>query len=279
MRELDSRSTTPAHSVVSPDLTAGSANGSQTLAKGLVLLELIAERQGTHGVGLLELARALDWNKSTTHRLLATLVAYGFVQQDGDTGRFRLGLKTFHLGAAFSRDLELRTEAMPILNALRTRTGHSTSLVVLEPRSAEVMFIEFVEGTHPLRMHTYVGMHFPVNCTAAGKAIMAHLPEDELDALLRRELLARTPASIVSAATLRDQLPLVRATGFATDNQENAEGVRCVAAPIFDHGGYPVAAISISGATVQIPIEHFPLLGPEVRRSADAVSRGLGSQV
>jgi IclR family acetate operon transcriptional repressor len=279
IRELVSQTSTSPLTEPDQESPAGVAGGSQTLAKGLLLLELLAERQGADGVGLLELSRTLGWNKSTTHRLLMTLVAHGFAQQDPSSGRFRIGLKTFYVGTAFSRDLGLRNEAMPVLNALNAQTSHNTSLVVLEPRSSEVIFIEFVEGKHPLRMHTYVGMHFPVNCTAAGKAIMAYLPEAELESLLHRKLLARTTASIVSAAALRAQLPHVRANGFATDNQENAEGVRCVAAPIFDHRGYPVAAISVSGATVQIPLDDFPMLGPQVRRAADAISRSLGSQV
>jgi IclR family acetate operon transcriptional repressor len=269
----------PKQSTPGPDPANQNLGGSQTLAKGLILLELVAERQGADGAGLLELARALNWNKSTTHRLLSTLVAHGFVQQDPGHGRFRLGLKAFHLGIAFSRDLELRNEALPILNEVRTRTEHTTSLVVLEPPSGEVVFIESVGGIHPLRMHTYVGMRFPVNCTAAGKAIMAHLPELELNQLLGRALLSQTPSSIVSEDEIRLQLPVVRERGFATDNQENAEGVRCVAAPIFDHRGYPVAAISISGASVQIPLDDFPRLGKLVRRAAETVSHSLGSQM
>lgn len=279
MTTLNASSVSPTQPTSGADQVTQNLGGSQTLAKGLILLELVAERQGADGAGLLELARALNWNKSTTHRLISTLVAHGFVQQDSSHGRFRLGLKAFHLGIAFSRDLELRNEALPVLNEVKTRTEHTTSLVVLEPPTGEVVFIESVGGIHPLRMHTYVGMRFPVNCTAAGKAIMAHLPEAELNQLLGRELLSQTSSSIVSADEIRTQLPAVRERGFATDNQENAEGVRCVAAPIFNHRGYPVAAISISGASVQIPLDDFPRLGLVVRRAADTVSRSLGSQV
>jgi DNA-binding IclR family transcriptional regulator len=250
--------------------------GAQTLAKGLALLELVAELQGSRGVGLLELARALQWNKSTTHRLLATLVTQGYVQQDQETGRYRLDLKAFQLGAAFTRDLELRQEVAPTLNLLKAQTEQGVSLVVLEPGTREVVFIDRVEGSHPLRMHTYVGMRFPANCTAGGKAIMAYLPEPDLGPLLGSGLLARTPASMTTADALRAVFPIVRKHGFATDDEENAAGVRCVAAPIFDHIGRPVAAISISGPAVQIPTELFPTLGPIVRDAATGVSWRLG---
>jgi DNA-binding IclR family transcriptional regulator len=250
--------------------------GAQTLAKGLTLLELVAELQGSRGVGLLDLARALEWNKSTTHRLVATLVTQGYVQQDPETGRYRLGFKSFQLGAAFTRDLELRQEVAPTLNALKTQTEQGVSLVVLEPMTREVVFIDRVEGSHPLRMHTYVGMRFPANCTAAGKAIMAYLPEADLRPLLASGLLARTTASMTTAEVLQAEFSRVRARGYATDDEENAEGIRCVAAPIFDHLGRPLAAISVSGPAVQIPTELFPTLGPIVSDAATAVSRRLG---
>jgi IclR family acetate operon transcriptional repressor len=250
--------------------------GAQTLAKGLALLERVAELQGSRGVGLLELARGLQWNKSTTHRLLATLVTQGYVQQDQETGRYRLGLKAFHLGAAFTRDLELRQEVAPTLNSLKAQTEQGVSLVVLEPITREVVFIDRVEGSHPLRMHTHVGMRYPANCTAAGKAIMAYLPESDLEPLLGSALIGRTSASKTTADALHTEFPIVRKHGYATDDEENAEGVRCVAAPIFDHIGRPVAAISISGPAVQIPTELFPTLGPIVRDAATGVSRRLG---
>lgn len=260
------------------DGPSSATSGSQTLAKGLVLLEEVAGRQGSRGVGLLDLARGLGWNKSTTHRLISTLAALGYVRQDPESGRYRLGLKAFQLGAAFSRDLEIRREAGPVLSALKSRTGQSVSLVVVEPASREVVFVDFVEGSHPLRMHTYVGMRFPVNCTAAGKSIMAHLPEDDLAPLLAGELLARTKDSIVDADVLSAAFPNIRSLGYATDDQENSEGVRCVAAPVFDHAGRAVAAISISGPAVQIPTSDFPSLGPVVRAAADDLSRRIGFQ-
>jgi IclR family acetate operon transcriptional repressor len=252
------------------------ASGAQTLAKGLMLLELVAQMQGSRGVGLLELARTLAWNKSTTHRLLATLLAHGYVKQDEESGRYRLGLKAFQVGAAFTRDLELRQEAAPVLTALKSRTEQGISLVVLEPATREVVFIDRVEGTHPLRMHTYVGMRFPANCTASGKAIMAYLPEADLAPLLAGGLLGQTAASLTAAPAIRAELPMIRARGYATDDEENAEGIRCVAAPIFDHTGRAMAAISISGPAVQIPTTLFPELGPIVRDAADGVSRRLG---
>jgi DNA-binding IclR family transcriptional regulator len=251
-------------------------SGSQTLAKGLTLLELVADRQGGYGVGLIELARELGWNKSTTHRLLATLVALGYAQQDPESGWYRIGLKAFQLGAAYSRDLDLRREAAPTLIDLQQETDQGVSLVVLDASTREVVYIDRVESSHPLRMHTPIGTRFPWNCTAAGKAIMAFVPEIEAKPLLTGELPRRTSNSVHVAETLRAQFLRVRANGYATDNEENADAVRCVAAPVFDSAGRAIAAISISGHSGQIAVKRFPKLGMAVRNAADRVSRRLG---
>jgi DNA-binding IclR family transcriptional regulator len=204
-------------------------SGSQTLAKGLTLLELVAERQGGYGVGLVELARELGWNKSTTHRLLATLVSLGYAQQDPESGWYRIGLKAFQLGAAYPRDLDLRREAAPSL----------------------------IDLHDPLRMHAPIGARFPWNSTAAGKAIMAFVPEIEAKPLLTGKLPRRTSTSVHVAETLRAQFVRVRANGYATDNEENADAVRCVAAPVFDSAGRAIAAIRISGHSGQIAVNGF----------------------
>lgn len=251
-------------------------SGSQTLAKGLTLLELVADRQGGYGVGLVELSKELGWNKSTTHRLLATLVALGYAQQDPETGWYRIGLKAFQLGAAYSRDLDLRREAAPTLTDLQQETDQDVSLVVLDAVTKEVVYIDRVESNHALRMHTPIGTRFPWNCTAAGKAVMAFLPEIEAKPLLAGELPRRTSASLHVAEALRTQFLRARSNGYATDNEENTEGVRCVAAPVFDSAGRAIAAISISGHSGQIAAKRFPKLGMAVRKAADRVSRRLG---
>jgi DNA-binding IclR family transcriptional regulator len=125
-------------------------------------------------------------------------------------------------------------------------------------------------------MHTPIGARFPWNCTAAGKAIMAFVPKIEAKPLLMGELPRHTSASVHVAETLRAQFLRVRANSYATDNEENADGVRCVAAPVFDSAGRAIAAISISGHSGQIAVKRFPKLGMAVRNAADRVSRRLG---
>jgi len=250
--------------------------GSQTLVKGLMLLELVADRQKDQGVGLAQLSRELGWSKSTTHRFLSTLVSLGYAQQNPQNGFYRLGLKALQIGAAYSRDFNLQGAAASTLSELVEKTELGSSLVILDPTTREVVFVDRVDSTHPLRMHVDIGMRFPWNCTAAGKAIVAYLPEAEAKPLLTGKLLRRTPASIQSAQALRSHFENVKTTGFATDDGENSDGVRCVAAPIFDSSGHPAAAISISGYIGQMPSERLLKLGDVVRKAADNVSRMLG---
>lgn len=250
--------------------------GAQTLVKGLTLLELIAERQSDQGVGLAELTRELGWNKSTTHRLLSTLVALGYAQQNPQNGCYRVGLKALQLGSAYSRSSNLQNATAPVLAELVEATEFGSSLVVLDEATREVVYIARVDSTHPLRMHIDIGMRFPWNCTAAGKAIVAFLPTAEAKLLLSGKLLRRTLASVTSAQALSEHFEKIRIDGYATDDAENNDGVRCVAAPIFDSSGHPAAAISISGYIGQMPVDRLNKLGEIVRKAADSVSRHIG---
>lgn len=251
-------------------------SGSQTLTKGLLLLEKVAELQSQRGVGLAELTRELGWNKSTIHRLLSSLKAREYVDQDEETERYRIGLRALHLGAAFMRDLELRRAAAPILQSLEARLDHTVSLVIFDVSTAEVVYVDFIDGSLPVRVHRHVGMRFPANCTAAGKAILAYLPESSLLPIFEGGLKALTPGSISTADELRNELVTVAKQGYATDDRENSEGVRCVAAPVFDYTGNVVAALSISGPAPQISVDQFPVLGSLVRSSAADLSRRMG---
>lgn len=254
----------------------GPVEGAQTLAKGLMVLEKIAEHQRDQGVSLALLAREFGWNKSTVHRLVSTLVALGYAQQNSRDGTYRLGLKALQIGAAYSRDSDLQSAATPVLNELVEKTEFGSSLVILDEATREVVFIDRVDSSQPLRMHVDIGMRFPWNCTAAGKAIAAFLPDAEAKSLLAGKLLRRTASSVQSAPMLRALFEKIKKDGYATDDGENSDGVRCIAAPIFDSSGRSTAAISISSYIGQMPIERLPKLGELVRKAAGSVSRGLG---
>ena len=215
-------------------MLAGSVEGAQTLVKGLTLLELVAERQKVQGVSLAQLTRELGWNKTTAHRLLSTLVSLGYAEQNPQNGHYRLGLKALQIGAAYSRATNLQNATAPLLAELVDVTEFGSSLVILDEATREVVYIDRVDSTHPLRMHIEIGMRFPWNCTAAGKAIAAFLPIAEAKSLLAGKLSRRTLASVQSAQTLSEHFEKIRVSRYATDDGEKSDGVRCVASPVFD---------------------------------------------
>jgi IclR family KDG regulon transcriptional repressor len=250
-------------------------NGSQTLAKGLIVLEVVAKYHEGHGARLVDICNELDIHKTTGHRLLGTLEALGYVEKDPENERFRLGLKLLALSTSLLEGLEVRSQASSFLNDLMLKTNHAAHLVVLDRTSGDVVYIDKVDSPQPVRMYTYVGIRFPANCAAAGKAILAHLPENELRPLLSN-LQGQTPNSITSPEVLQEELEQIRLTGYATDDEENALGIRCVGAPILDQRGQVIAAISISAASTYLPKEEFPQVAQLVMEAAQGISRRMG---
>ena len=254
------------------------AAGSKTLAKGLMLLEEVAGAEGSEGSTLTEISGRLGWNVSTTYRLLATLQEYRYVQRDPVTERYRLGARTLELSARFLSGIELRSQASPFLNALMLQSGFATHLVIYEERTGDVVYIDKVDAPQAVRMYTYIGIRFPANTTAAGKAILAYLPEERVERFVARGLRKRTANSISSVAALRRDLSVIRELGYASDKEENVETIHCVAAPVFDHRGEVIASISVSASTAQLPVEDFADLGSMVKEAAGRISASIGYQ-
>jgi DNA-binding IclR family transcriptional regulator len=219
--------------------------------------------------------QALSLHKSTLYRLLEVLRSHRLVELDTTSGRYRLGLRLFELGMQAVNHLELARCAQRPLDALVERTGETAHLGVLD--GGEVVSIGRAESPHALRMPGAVGRRNPAHCTAIGKVLLASLPEPE-----QRAHLAATPLKTLTRRTLvRPELLLrelraVRQRGYAIDDEEIYPGVRCVGAPVRDHTGAVVAAVSVAGPTTRLPREHFPRYAAEVLKAAAEISRGLG---
>lgn len=218
----------------------------QSLERALDLLEALATADE---LGVSEIAAQTGLVPSTAHRLLGTLVARGYASQNPATGRYMLGYKLLELTSGVQDRLgRLRTAARPHLEAIQGETGETTNLVVLEGR--DVVYIESVSGTRSVRLHTEVGRSIPAHTSGAGKALLAWREPDDVAALLEGAPLApSTPHTITTLPALQDDLAKIRRRGYATDNEEHELGVACVATPILDRAGFPLAAISVSGPT------------------------------
>jgi DNA-binding IclR family transcriptional regulator len=223
--------------------------------RALAILDALGSRQGDSSLS--ELCAELHLHKSTLHRLIMVLEGQRLVDKNADTGRYRLGLKLFELGSKAIASLDLREQARPYLKLIQRDTEETVNLAVLD--QGEVLYIAKIEPQRNLRMAAHVGHRFAAYCTALGKAILAELSEEEVDSILRScEMKVRTPNTITSPLILKDELRIIRARGYAIDDEENDEGARCVGVAVRDQNGRPVAAISVSGPASRMTKSKVP---------------------
>lgn len=244
------------------------------LERGLAILEYLDRHPG--GRAMIEIARDLGLPKNAVFRITVTLLRSGYLERDDDRKRLRLGRKTLALGyGALGEGRSLAGESLPSMRALRDRTGETVCLSVLA--DGEGFVLEAVPGTHLFRCAVDPGMRQPVHASASGKAIVAHLPRRESDALLARLRLVRlTRNTITTRAGLRRELESVREQGYAVDRCEHVDGAMCVAAPVFDRQGLAVASLTVTAPAGRMPREKLAALGRLVRRHAGAITARLG---
>lgn len=249
-------------------------NNSSSVRRALSIVDYLGQHGDARGLTLAELARGVAMNKSTVLRLLAPLRDFGLVELDGQTERYRVGLKALQWAQSYLSGLQLRNAAAPYLHDLMEASRETVHLVVYD--HGEVVYIDKVESPNTIRMFSRIGGRMPAYCTAVGKAFLAHLPESALDEVVAKGLTARTPNTITSPEALRLDLERVRVRGYSIDDVENEPEVRCVGAPIFDHSARVVAALSVSGPTTRVTPDRVEELGRLVKRAAEGISERLG---
>ena len=251
----------------------GSPYRVQVLDRALAALDVLANHSAE--CSLADLCIALKLHKSTVHRLLMVLEQHRLVDRNPETGRYRLGLKLFELGSRAIAMLDLRELAQPYLMRLQLETLETVNLGVLD--QGDVLYVAKVDSQRNLRMVGRVGHRYPAYCTALGKAMLAGLPDEEVDAIISRSgLKAKTRTTLTSAEALKADLEQVRARGYAIDDEENEEGARCVGVAVRDHMGRPRAAISVSAPAMRMEGTKLKETAKAVMRVASDLARDLG---
>ncbi|MBF6594403.1 MAG: IclR family transcriptional regulator [Thermaceae bacterium] len=244
----------------------------RTLERGLLLLETLSEAET---LSLSELARRSELSPSTAYRLLETLRRRGFTDWDEVKGLWKVGLRAYQVGSAFLTRGGLVDAAMPEMEKLVDELNETVNLAVLDGN--EAVYIAQVEGRQLIRMFTRIGARAPLYCTGVGKALLM----EHADAEVRRILgggpfKAFTAHTLTSPTVFLKTLGEAKTKGYALDNQEREEGVRCIATPVRDSRGKVVASLSLSAPASRVPDERVGSLGSRVKQAADAVSARLG---
>lgn len=215
---------------------------TQSLAHGLDILRLYDAT--TPSLTVIEIAERLKFSQSKAYRLVRTLAQYGLLREQAGTARYALGLGVLRLGLLAQQSFTISLIARPFMEELRNLTKETIFLIV--PAGTKGLCVEKVESEEPIRFSTPLGDEIPLYCTAAGKVLMAHLPEEEQREIIAAGLTQHTPNTITDASRLRAQLDEIRETGVAIADREFFEEEKAMAAPVLNGSGSVVASVSIA---------------------------------
>jgi len=245
----------------------------QSISRALTLLNKLSEAD--QGLNLTDLAVSLGLAASTTHRLLNSLLEFGFVEADEQTGHWQVGLEAFRVGNAYLKKRDFVMMARPFMKALVAATGETSNLAILE--NTHHVFVGQVECSEVMRMVVQIGSRGAPYASGVGKALLSALPERQVMAIVSATGMEKfTDNTIASPADLVSELSDIRSRGYALDDEEQSIGLRCVAANIYDEFGEALAAISISGPTARIRNERIPLLSAEILKTTNLVTQAIG---
>ncbi|MCY4072495.1 MAG: IclR family transcriptional regulator [Chloroflexi bacterium] len=245
----------------------------QSLSRGLTALELVLEQSATPQ----SLAKALGVDRSTAYRILNTLLAHGFVLRDPLDDQYVINVrKVFTFAHSITGKLHFPTLATPYLGKLRQKTGEAASLAVLQ--DTDVVYVNHLPGEEAITVAPMLGVRRPVYVSAVGKAILAHLPEPERNRLLGLvEWKPMTDKTITDVDAFRGALHATRQRGYAIDDEETFEGVRCVAAPVRNHRDEIIAAMGISGPATRLTLNRVHEYGAYIRQLSLDFSVSMGA--
>ncbi|TDF95758.1 IclR family transcriptional regulator [Paenibacillus piri] len=245
----------------------------QSLDRALNILDLFDEQ--TKELKITEISSRIGLHKSTVHSLLKTLQLHGYIDQDIESGKYRLGLKLVEKGQQLLQSMDIRGTARKHMTLLSAQTGQTTHLVILDGK--EGVYIDKVEGDKAAIRYSRIGGRVPLHSSAVGKALTAFRSAPEIEELLKGYRYVRQTASTIGdKESFLQELDGVRRQGYAVDDQENEPGVRCAAAPIFNHAGDVAASMSVSTMISVVDDGQFARCIELLKLETAQISQALG---
>jgi DNA-binding IclR family transcriptional regulator len=265
----------PAQSDIDDDAEDRQRVGVQSLGRAFAILEEVARHR--EGIGLADLSKRVGLHNSTTFHLAKTMVSLGYIRQEKDSKRYRVGRPLFALAASSLDEIEMVNVATPILEDLSRETGESSHFAVR--MGDTVVVIARTSGPGAFQLTDRVGVVRPAHCTALGKVILASLRPDQLKRFLERvELKPSTEKSITEIPVLLREIEDIRRSGIAFDDGEFNLEVRCVAVPVKDFTGQIIGALGISGPVWRLSIQALQGRAKIVQAAADRLSTEFGAK-
>jgi len=245
----------------------------QSVDRALTILELLSEYND--GLGITEISGKIELHKSTVHRLLATLIYKGFVEQDSETNKYKVSLKLFEIGTKRVEGTDIMNVSKPFTTSLMDSLNEVVHLVIRDKN--DIVYIDKVEANNTIRMASTIGKRSPLYCTSVGKAMLAFMSEVEVDEVwTSSNIQSLTDNTIVDYVKFKEELKKIKEYGYSVDDEENELGVRCVGAPVFNRSGEIEGAISISGPTTRVTKDKVEEISKEVKKCAYLISKELG---
>lgn len=238
----------------------------------LRVLELF--NAGERNLSLSEIAGRMSLPKSSLHRLLATLLAHGFVERDPSTRRYRLGIRLFEIGSLVIHERGLHAAAHPVVEELAVSTGETCHVAVLS--GTDAVYVYKIDGASTIVMSSRVGGRAPCHCTSIGKVLAAWGGMDVFQSIVSNGFQTFTPNTIRDEGRFAAALERVRRDGYALDLEEFQTGLCCVAAPVRDHSGRVLAALGLAGPSSRLSEHRLRELAAPLTSAAEALSRNLG---
>jgi IclR family transcriptional regulator, KDG regulon repressor len=245
----------------------------QSVERALQILDLFDEYSAE--LKITEISTRMNLNKSTIHSLLKTLQKHGYIQQNAENGKYKLGLKLYERGNLVVESMDIRAISRKHLQQLSAKTGHTLHLVIMDGKAA--VYVDKIVGTTANVLYSKIGRRVPIHSTGVGKALVAFKTDEEIEQIFDRYTLEkRTPRTITTKQDLFIELKQIRERGFSFDHEENELGISCIAIPVRNHTGQVVTAFSISMPTPKLNSEQIESIVPMMKDVGEKISKELG---